>query len=65
MGILQALNKENTDKHLNSTLTSSSIYITIQSMLNGKMIASEMLDPIDTGLNNKSSSLNFGTTGRF
>lgn len=65
MGILQALNKENTDKHLNSTVTISPIYITVQSMLNGKMIANELLDPIDTGLNNKSGSLNFGTTGRF
>lgn len=64
MGILQALNKENTDSYLNSAVASSPIYITVQSILNGKMVANEMLDPIDIGLNNKSSSLNFGTTGR-
>lgn len=65
MGILQALNKENTDSYLNSAVASSPIYITVQSILNGKVVANEILDPIDSGLNNKSRSSNFGTTGRF
>lgn len=65
VGIMQALDKKNTDNALSTSISSAPLFVTVQSILDGRVVADAMTDPIDVRLSNKSSNLNFGTTGRF